>query len=252
MKMPAFQFYPADWRKDPGVQSMSFHQRGIWFEILCLMHESPVRGVLLLPNGKAMSEESLAHILGLKKQNLTETLSCIMERGVADRDLESGALVNRRMVRDEKLRKMRTEFGKLGGNPILVNGGGKQAPTIQVNQNSTPSSSISSSIKEQVHSPQRDRLPFWPGCLEDVLAVGANRRMSRAEAEEFWHHYEAVSWVDGAGRAITNWQSQLEKWCKGEKPQKKGTYGKNNDSKGCGGSGPLDMEQRAKNPLKRL
>ena len=32
-KIPAFQFYPADWRKDPGVQSLSYNDRGIWIEI---------------------------------------------------------------------------------------------------------------------------------------------------------------------------------------------------------------------------
>ena len=47
-KLPAMQFYPGDWRKDIGVQSLSFHDRGVWFEMLMLMHGSERRGVLVL------------------------------------------------------------------------------------------------------------------------------------------------------------------------------------------------------------
>lgn len=141
-KLPAFQFYPADWRKDPSVQALSFFDRGVWFEILCLMHESEQRGKLLL-NGKPMPDEALARLLGLDKQILTKTISVLLDYGVASRD-EQGALINRRMVRDENLRQIRIESGKKGGNPNLVNQNSTKTKN-QVNQNSTPSSSSSSS-----------------------------------------------------------------------------------------------------------
>src|SRR3954462_6053191 len=94
-KLPAFQFYPGDWRKDMGVQSLDFFDRGVWLEMLCLMHESEQRGKLLL-NGVAMSDESLARVLGLDKQILTTTLTTLLISGVASRDEETGALMNRR------------------------------------------------------------------------------------------------------------------------------------------------------------
>lgn len=147
-KLPAIQFYPADWRKDPGVQSLSFHDRGVWLEIICLMHESEQRGRLLL-NGKPMPDEALARLLGLDKQIVTKTISTLLEYGVASIDPQTGALMNRRMVRDEDLRAVRQAAGKMGGNPALL----KQKPTTPVKQNettgvkqkSTPSSSSSSS-----------------------------------------------------------------------------------------------------------
>ena len=120
MKLPAFQFYPGDWRKDPAVQSLSFHDRGVWFEILCLMHESDRRGILLL-NGKPIPNDALARLLGLDRQTLDRTLTRLLEMGVASRCLETGGLLNRRMVRDEGIRKKRQEAGKLGGNPRLLN-----------------------------------------------------------------------------------------------------------------------------------
>lgn len=126
-KLPAFQFYPADWRKDIGVQSLSYHDRGVWFEILCLMHESEQRGKLLL-NGKPMPNEVLSRILGLDKQGLHQALERIKAVGVTSVD-ESGALINRRMVKDEHIRQVRKKAGEQGGNPVLLNQEDKQKPS---------------------------------------------------------------------------------------------------------------------------
>lgn len=87
-----------------------------------------------------MPDEALARLLGLDKQVFFKTLANLIEYGVAERD-GTGTLINRRMVRDEELRKVRTENGKLGGNPALVN----QNSTTQDNQKTTPSSSSSNS-----------------------------------------------------------------------------------------------------------
>ena len=175
-KLPAFQFYPADWRKDPGVQSLSFHDRGVWFEMLCLMHESEQRGKLLL-NGVAMPEEALARLLGLDKQILTKTLTTLLSYGVSSLCPETGAIMCRRMVRDENLRIIRTNSGKLGGNPVLLNQNPNQKPppqdnqilTTGVKQNPTPSSSASSTKQKKrediknISSPKEkfSEIPPW-------------------------------------------------------------------------------------------
>jgi hypothetical protein len=104
------------------------------------MHESEKRGVLIL-NGQAMSEDALSRLLGLDKQTLTTTLTALLSSGVASREDGTGAIYSRRMVRDEHLRKVRTEAGSKGGNPTLLN----QNKTTPVKQNPTPSSSSSSS-----------------------------------------------------------------------------------------------------------
>jgi hypothetical protein len=171
------QFYVGDYMKDPGVRALSHHDKGVWVDILCLMHESERRGLLLL-NGKPMTEAALAQALGLSLYNmnavmfagvpedllnqipttdLTSTLTRILDFGVASRDEETGALMCRRMVRDEALRQIRTECGRLGGNPKLVGSldnqnstnRDKQKRTTRHNQKSTPSSSSSSSKEEE-------------------------------------------------------------------------------------------------------
>lgn len=143
-KFPAFQFYPGDWRKDAAVQSMSFHDRAVWFEMMCMMHEPPERGVLLLPNGRPMSDIELSRNLGLSLLQTRKSLVAILESGTGSRR-EDGAILNRRMVKDEALRKIRKECGSLGGNPDLVNQNGTNKDKQPSKQTTTPSSSPSSS-----------------------------------------------------------------------------------------------------------
>lgn len=49
MKRPSFQFYPADWTASPNLRRCSFAEKGIWLEVLCLMHDQPEYGVLRWP-----------------------------------------------------------------------------------------------------------------------------------------------------------------------------------------------------------
>ena len=148
-KLPAIQFYVGDWRKDPSVQSLNYHDRGVWFEMICLMHESEERGKLVL-NGQPMPIDALARLLGLDKQILTTTLTTLLTYGVASQCPDTGIISNRRMIRDEEIRKIRANAGKLGGNPILV----KQKSTTKDKQISTPSTSLSSStsISTTIHT----------------------------------------------------------------------------------------------------
>jgi len=163
MKLPAFQFYPADWRKDSGVQALSRHDRSVWFDMLCIMHESEERGNLILA-GQPMPEDALSMILNLDKQILTTTLTTLLTYGVARRRQEDGAIYSKRMVQDENLIQIRREAGKKGGNPALLNQNPKQKPTTPVKQIPTPSFSSSSSIsssdnKEEPPNPQGGILP---------------------------------------------------------------------------------------------
>jgi len=184
-KLPAFQFYPGDWRKDPGVQSLSFHDRGIWFEILCLMHESEYREKLLL-NGHAMPEDALARLLGLDNQILTKALTTLLTYGVASLCPDTAALMSRRMVRDEEIRQVRISCGKLGGNPNLVN----QNPTTQVKVNPTPSArkmkieDLGSSPKEQSPGQVSPKVEFW----DPICRIFGMKPVTARDDDRLWQH----------------------------------------------------------------
>ena len=181
-KLPAIQFYVGDWRKDPGVQTLDFYSRGVWFEILCLMHESERRGVLLL-NGAAMPENSLAKLLGISPVLCKKSLKKIITHGVASQEKDSGALMCRRMVRDEAFRQKRASYGHLGGeatkrrSPEGGTGGaakGHLTPHLTGQQKGTPSSSSSSSASTS---------PIVPKGTLDIKRVGGESEGEQADEQ---------------------------------------------------------------------
>jgi uncharacterized protein YdaU (DUF1376 family) len=239
-KMPAFQFYPADWRKSPDIQAMSYFDRGVWFEILCLMHESDERGRLLL-SGKPMNNEALARILGLSKSRLSKTLDTILDFGVAFRD-DSGALCNRRMMRDERLRQVRTEAGKQGGNPNLVNQKVKQKPTPSSSSSSSSSITKNEEDKEEEKiidiSPSAQpktkgtRLPDQFFLTAEMKAYAAEKRPDVdviLETEKFCNFFRAAPGQKGVK---LNWQLTWKNWILNA-----GQYGKSAQRNGNGSNG---------------
>lgn len=46
MRRPSFQFYPSDWRNDAGLKLCSMGARGLWIEMICIMHASEPYGHL--------------------------------------------------------------------------------------------------------------------------------------------------------------------------------------------------------------
>jgi hypothetical protein len=58
---PWFKFYPASWRSDPALRTCSISARGLWIDLLCLMHESEPAGYLLL-NGRPVPISVLGNL----------------------------------------------------------------------------------------------------------------------------------------------------------------------------------------------
>ena len=49
LKRPSFQFYPGDWTSNPNLRRCTFAEKGVWFEVMCLMHDQEEYGVLRWP-----------------------------------------------------------------------------------------------------------------------------------------------------------------------------------------------------------
>lgn len=129
--------------KDPAVRAVSLEARGLWIDMLCLMHESPRRGYLCHANGKPITNDQLARQVGASAAVVGRRIKEMEDAGVFSRTDEQ-VIYCRRMVRDEEIRLIRKEAGKLGGNPILV----KHKSTTELKQIRTPSSSSSISSSE--------------------------------------------------------------------------------------------------------
>ena len=143
MKRPAFQFYPGDWQRDAALRACSVGARGLWMEMICIMHQAQPYGHLVL-NGTPIGAETLARMVGSTPRETVKWLAELEQNGVYNR--EDDAIVSRRMIRDEEIRKSRADGGKLGGNPALKdNHKVANKDNHQSNLQPTPSSSTSSS-----------------------------------------------------------------------------------------------------------
>ena len=120
MKQPWLKFFPSDWRADPALRMCSLAARGLWIEMLCLMHEARPHGSLLV-NGKPVTAAQLANLVGGGVAEVEGFLAELEEAGVFSRDAD-GALYSRRMRRDEERAAVNRVNGRAGGNPSLKAG----------------------------------------------------------------------------------------------------------------------------------
>lgn len=117
-KYPFMKFFPSDWRSDPALRMCSVAARGLWMEMLCLMHEAEPKGSLVV-NGRALSESQLAALAGMSPDGLAALMNELETAGVFSRDADR-TIFSRRMRRDVEKAARDFANGKSGGNPALM------------------------------------------------------------------------------------------------------------------------------------
>ena len=104
-KSPSFQFYPADWLKDPALQMCSAVTKGIWIDLLCHMWEAHTRGEI---NGTAQNFCRLLGISEAEWETFLEENALHQFANIVHIKRDRHAIVqiqNRRMIRDEDQRE---------------------------------------------------------------------------------------------------------------------------------------------------
>ena len=117
VKYPWMKFYPADWRADTALRMCSLAARGLWMEMLSIMHEATPRGSLLI-NGKNIGSKQLANLCGATLRETAALLTELETAGVFSR-ADDGTIFSRRMKRDVEKAERDKANGKTGGNPNL-------------------------------------------------------------------------------------------------------------------------------------
>ena len=172
VKRPSFQFYPADWRVDSSLQICTLQARGLWMELLCLMHEigqrEGARYGFLEMNGKALENAQIARLVGIDSSMVSDLLNELLGAGVCSE--EDGIIYSRRMSRDDVLKQKRTDAGSKGGSKLQA----KAKQTIKQNP-SKPSS------KTQANHQANHQANFKQK-VEQNTSKGAHPR-ARAEVE---------------------------------------------------------------------
>lgn len=98
MSAPWLKFWPRDWRGDQALRACSLAARGLWIEMIAIMHEAEPYGCLVL-NDRPIPPAMLARQVGAEVAETEMLLSELEAAGVVRRK-RTGILYSPRMVRD--------------------------------------------------------------------------------------------------------------------------------------------------------
>lgn len=99
-KLPAFQFYPADWMQD--TRPLSLAAKGAWIDLLCAMWRSQTRGTLTL------SLMGYSRLIGATVDQTTSVIKELTDMQICNIVTNSNGdvtLTSRRMAREERIRE---------------------------------------------------------------------------------------------------------------------------------------------------
>lgn len=215
-KRPAFQFYPGDWRKDVQLRSCSIAARGLWVDLMCVMHDCEPYGHLVL-NGRAMTPAQISGQIGLPPAQVKKLLQELVDNGVA-RATDDGVIYSKRMVHDEQVRNARAaggkegaehgqkgaEHGRKGGRPKMDKGG-SETP-LPFDEEPPPSSSSSSSSSNIPPTPLDEIVELYHAKLPELPQVRLRTDARVKAARKFWCWVLTSTRSDGLRRAETHEQ----------------------------------------------
>lgn len=181
MNDPWFKFYASDWRGDAGLRQCSYAARGLWIDLLSIMHEANPYGFLLV-NGKQQDARRIAAMLGGTERQVSALLAELEAAGVFSRD-EDGTIFSRRMLKDKAKAERDRANGQRGGNPDLVgtkenrvkpDGPDGVNPPLNEKDNGCLKAHIPDT-RSQIESiqPTADAVPApWPDARAELWGVG--------------------------------------------------------------------------------
>jgi len=164
LKRPSFQFYPGDWTSTSNLRRCSHAEKGIWIDVMCLLHDQEEYGVVRWPLKEIAQAVncSVAALKGLVVKGIlkggdaghsVEAFIYVPRSGRKDGDpvtlvpLQNGPIwYSSRMVKDEYVRTIRGEssrFGATDGDAPKQPSKGAPKPPLGGGSSSSSSSSPS-------------------------------------------------------------------------------------------------------------
>lgn len=121
--MPFLKFFPDEYLSDDKLRRCSLAARGLFMDMLCLMHKNDRRGYLQLATGEPWPLDQLARICGHPTDQMNQLLRELFSAGVFSAE-PTGVLYSRRMVKEHKLYLELSKAGAKGGRKRVENAKG--------------------------------------------------------------------------------------------------------------------------------
>ena len=180
MKRPSFQFYPGDWTANSKLRRCSHAEKGIWIDVMCLLHDQEEYGIVRWPM-KDVAQAVHCTLAALRAL----VFKRILKGGDSGQAVEPYIYIPRsgrregapvilvreqsgpvwycsRMVRDEYVRTIRGDSARFG---VGDGDASKASPKPPLSDGSTSSSSSSSSA-----SPRKSKTKAARAARFDALA----------------------------------------------------------------------------------
>lgn len=103
VRAPSFPFYADKWLSDPGLRSCSASARGIWADMICVMHMSPRYGYMLKADRTPFTIAQLGALNHMEEAQCGVFVSELEFAAVFSRTTD-GVIYCRKMLRDFKER----------------------------------------------------------------------------------------------------------------------------------------------------
>lgn len=202
MRLPYLKFYTRDWQSDSGLRLCSLAARGLWIELLCLMHQSSKRGYLQ-HLGTPLDANKISQLIGRDNgtlntpdnRNVNHLLDELEAAGVFSRD-ETGCIYSRRMVEDEQRAEFWKETGKKGGNPLL-----KKKNKRRIRENPEPN---------------KVNPPCFVIPSADEVTIYARTLGFNLDGNHFVDYYAARGWLISGKTKMRDWQAAVRTWKKND------------------------------------
>lgn len=226
MSNPWMKFYSSDWRSDPRLRMCGMAARGLWVDLICLMHEATPYGHLLVGD-QSPTDTQLAVLVGTTPDQITALLGELESAGVFSRT-RTGVIYSRKMTRMAKKAATARNNGRKGGNPTLSKerenppldnpiDKGRDKPQKPEARNQIEKREANASQKKKRASRLSDDwvLPRDWGAW--ALSEGYPDALIRLEAEKFKDY-----WISKSGRDATklDWEATFRNWMRNSKTPK--------------------------------
>lgn len=164
MRRPSFQFYPGDWGSNSNLRRCSHAEKGIWIDVMCLLHDQEEYGIVRWPLREIAQAVNctIAALRGLVTKGIlkgadtgqqAEPFVYVPRSGRKDGEpvtlvsVQPGPIwYSSRMVKDEYVRTIRGESSRFGaGDGETPKASPKDAPKPPFGDGSSASSASSAS-----------------------------------------------------------------------------------------------------------
>lgn len=191
MKLPFLKFWVTDWMADEGLRLVSLPARGLWIEMLCMMAKSPEHGKLLTIAGKPMGYDQVAKLCGSSEAEVKPLIEELGDAGVFSID-RAGVIFSRRMVRDEKDRKLNRDRVSRWRNADVM------PDVMEKKCSSNGAEARSQSLESRINSKPK---------LEEWLSYAKEIKWDKANAESAFDYYESNGWKIGGKSPVKDWKA---------------------------------------------